>query len=156
MKDDPVLGRVDHKLGYGIYGHSMGGRATAEAMQFAKQYKIRAGLILHPAALVDDGKDLDIKAPLAAFTGTKDYCCGEETTRFYYELASTPKAYANMKGALHQEPILRLRWTPYVASWFKIFLENDTGYYYDLIYGNKPDSLCGGSIPMDSPCEVLL
>lgn len=148
---DPILRLIDHSAGYGLYGSSMGGRGTAEALRYAKDYNVKAGVILHPGIPLETTK-IDIKVPLAAFSGTEDECCGEETTFLYYNKAVRPKAFANMIGAGHYE---RLRWVPYVASWFKIFLLRDTGDYYNLIYGDESASLCGGSIPMTDTCEAL-
>ena len=28
------------------------------------------------------------------------------------------------------------------AAWFKVFLNKDTGFYHDLVFGEGPDSLC--------------
>jgi len=85
-------------------------------------------------------------------------CCGENTTKTYYLEADSPKAYANMIGANHLEPILfRSRWTAYVAAWFKIWIdEDDTNFdcYHDLIYGDSPLSLCEKYAMLDD-CEAM-
>ena len=63
-----------------------------------------------------------------------------------------------MIGALHTEPVLFwTRWTAYVAAWFKIWLtESDDPFYYDLIYGDRYVSLCGGKFPMKDDCDALV
>ena len=120
-------------------------------------FNIQASVLLHssPSEFI-----VNVSIPTALFTGTLDECCGEETMKPMYEnlvAAQVPRAYANMEGAQHTEPnLLHSRWPAYAAAWFHIYLSQQTsGYYYDLIYGNDPDSLCGGSIPMAEDCEAI-
>lgn len=154
MTSDPILGRINHNLGYAIAGHSMGGQATARSAGVASEYNIKAAVIHHPAPTeLDAGKNIFI--PLGAFTGTLDNCCGSDTTHRIYDYAATPKSFANMEKATHMEPnLFQTRWTAYTAAWFKIFMLGDTSEYYELIYGNSTDSLCGGFYPMEE-CEAL-
>jgi Chlorophyllase enzyme len=158
---------IYHDAGYGFFGHSMGGRATARNLHFVNttQYDIRAGVALHPAPS-ETPETLTTNIPFALFTGTKDSCCGESVTKTLYDDATGPKAYANMIGARHSEPTNALfgrnDWSAYVAAWFQIFLKDassvidETSYSYNLIYGSDSDSLCGGSIDMRDDCEALL
>ena len=158
---------INHDAGYGFFGHSMGGRATAQNLHYVNttQYNIRAGVALHPAPSTTP-ETLNTSIPFATFTGSRDGCCGESVTKKMYDDATGPKAYANMKGARHSEPTNALfgrnDWTAYVAAWFQIFLIDaafeidDSSYSYNLIYGSDPDSLCGGSIDMVDDCEAIL
>ena len=155
MSDNKVMRFVDHDLGYGLYGFSMGGQATAEALRYADQFNIKTGLLLHPGnfELAELEGKLNITRPIAAFTGTKDDCCGTENLYKYYDEAPSPKIMAILDGANHMEPVFGFRWQPYIAAWFKILLENDDDYYYNLILGDDYDSICGGFNAM-SECEI--
>jgi len=154
QRNDSILQFIDHEAKHGLFGHSRGGQATVDALEFAVEYNISAAVILHPAPLSKAVGNITV--PLAAFTGTRDGCCGEAIARPIYEAASTPKAYANMVNARHTEPNLFFpRWTAYTAAWFKIHLNNDTSYFHDLIYGSDPKSLCGGGIPMTENCAAI-
>lgn len=144
MRDDDVMGRVNHAIGYGAAGHSMGGQATARSAVRAAQYNIRAAILLHPFASAFEDLGKDIHVPLAGFTGTLDDCCGEEATRRYYDECPAPKTLADMVDARHTEPnVPNSAWGPYMAAFFKVWLEGDRGEYYSLMYNNAdPDSLC--------------
>jgi hypothetical protein len=122
----------------------MGGQATARSAVHAAAYNIKAAILLHPFSEVFEDLGKDIHIPLAGFTGTEDNCCGEAATRKYYDLAPGPKTLANMVGARHTEPNLpNSEWGVYMAAFFKVWIENDSGEYYDLIYNRaNPDSLC--------------
>ena len=155
MMDDQVLRFIDHDRGYGLYGYSMGGLATAEALGYADQFNIKAGLIIHPARF-SPVFPLNISTPLAAFTGTDDsHVGGVENTRLYYDAAPFPKVLASIQGANHYYPLWRYLLHPYMAAWFKIYIEGDSGYYYNLIYGDSPDSLCSSRLLL-SECEAIL
>jgi len=144
MRNDPILGQVNHDLGYGIAGHSMGGQATARSATRASAQNVKAAILYHPYHQRGEEIGQDIDVPLAGFTGTLDTCCGEESTRAYYDDAPTPKTFADMSGALHTEPNApNSRWEAYSAAWFQIWINKDNGTYYDLIYDDSnPDSLC--------------
>lgn len=144
---------VNTTSGYGIFGHSMGGGATADVLNsLDPEYNFRAGVLLHSVP----ARTVDVTVPMAYFTGTSDECCGENAMRpMYDELVGVPKVFADMEGARHTEPnLFRSRWPAYVAAWFRIFLlGEEDGFYYDLIYSSEPDALCGGSIEM-ADCEI--
>jgi len=145
MRADPVMSMVNHPIGYGISGHSMGGQATARSAAWrASSYGIKAAVLLHPFSEVIEPIGKDILIPMAAFTGTEDGCCGESTTRKYYDPSPAPKTFANMVGATHYEPnFFDSRWGVYSAAFFKVWIEGDKGTYYDLMYNQaNPDSLC--------------
>jgi pimeloyl-ACP methyl ester carboxylesterase len=144
MRNDPIIGRVNHQLGYGIAGHSMGGQATARCSIRASNYNIRAAVLLHPFADSNEHIGDQIQVPLLGLTGTEDGCCGEEATRHYYDDANVPKSLANMIGIQHTEPnVPNSIWEAYLAAWFKIYMEGDRGEYYSLIYNRaNPDGLC--------------
>ena len=42
----------------------------------------------------------------------------------------------------------------YTAAWFKIYLNQDKGEYYDLIFGDGNDSVCKSQEMKE--CEVLI
>jgi len=146
MTTDPILRMVDHSpaRGYAIAGHSMGGDASTSSAAFANEYNIKCAILHHPYR---NNGGANIQVPTAAYTGTLDSCCGNETTKNIWDPAPRPKVYANMVGALHTEPnLIRCRWTLYTAAWAKIWLNEDpTGVYHSYIYDQtNPDSLCNG------------
>jgi hypothetical protein len=129
-----ILQFVDHDAGHGVFGHSAGAQATARTLNNVTRsimiandttYDIRAGLILHPDPTE---KTLEIGVPMAAFTGSKDRCCGETTTKDLYNIANGSKAYANLIGARHGEPtqLGSNDMSMYIAAWFKIFLSQSS------------------------------
>jgi len=145
MRNDPIIGKIDHAPGYGIAGHSMGGQGTARTSRFAKIHNIRAAVLLHPYSEVFENIGDEIQCPLAGFTGTEDDCCGEGPTRRYYDDATVPKTLANMRGIDHFEPNASptSQWDAYIPAFFKVWIEGDRGDYYSLIYNERdPDGLC--------------
>jgi len=144
MRNDPIIGKVNHEVGYGLAGHSMGGQATARSSTRANSYNAKAAILLHPYSDRLEDIGADIQVPIIGLTGTLDGCCGEDSTRNYLDNAVVTKTLANMVGALHTEPNrLNSRWGAYMAAWFQIYINNDRGTYYSLIYdNNNPDSLC--------------
>ena len=144
MRNDDVIGKVSHALGYGIAGHSMGGQATGRSAVRAATYNIKAAIVLHPFAAIMENLGRDIHIPIAGFTGTEDGCCGEDATRKYYDDSPAPKTLANMVGARHTEPNLpNSEWGVYMAAFFKVWMQGDQGQYYDLMSNAaNPDSLC--------------
>jgi len=155
---DGILQAVDRSKGYGLIGHSGGCTAVVHASAEFANYNVKAAVLLHPG---DDPPNAtyDSVVPLAAFTGTLDDCCGENTTKLYYQQKDAPpKAYANMIGAQHLEPLFfHTKWTAYAAAWFKIWIDDtdDPLYYNNLIYSDSYVSLCGGKYPMREDCEAL-
>jgi len=146
-----IFDLIDWSKGVGIAGHSMGGQSTASAATKActQAYDIRAA-VLHHAASGDTkygNTGSNVSVPTASFTSTGDSIWKE--TRDIYE--AIPKGiktvYRNQIGFSHLEPVL---WPPvenpflatFTAAWFQIYLNGDTGEYYDLIYGNASSSLC--------------
>jgi hypothetical protein len=144
MRQDEVIGRVEHSLGYGICGHSMGGQATGRSATHASEYNIKAAILLHAYSGRMEDLAEDIQVPLLAVSGTDDDCCGEDSARHYYDDATVPKSLAIAVGIGHQEPNLPNNiWRAYMAAFFKIYMLGDRGDYYSLIYdSNNPDSLC--------------
>lgn len=62
-----------------------------------------------------------------------------------------PSAYRNEVGWSHEEPNGRpdkgMAWeNPYLATftaaWFQVFLNGDTGEYYDMLFSDDATSLC--------------
>jgi len=148
-----VFDLIDWSTGVGIAGHSMGGQSTANAAVKAcvDEFDIRAAVIHHSA----DGKTvhgnigINITVPTASFTSTGDGIWKE--TREIFE--ATPKSagskvYRNVVGYSHLEPVLAPPienpfLATFSAAWFKIYLNGQqSGEYYDLIYGSALSSLC--------------
>jgi len=144
MREDPILAHINHGIGYGIAGHSMGGQATARSTTRALEHNVKAAILLHPFADMNEHIGANFQVPTAGFTGTLDGCCGEEETRHYLEDATVPTTLATIRGGLHTEPNKpNSRWEAYMAAWFKIYVEGDRGTYFDLIYNDShPDNLC--------------
>jgi len=74
-----ILKSVDRENGYGLFGHSKGGTVIVRASPQFEDYNVTAAVLLHPGE--DPPGSYDSSVPLAAFTGTLDDCCGEETTK---------------------------------------------------------------------------
>jgi len=144
MGKDPILSYINHDVGYGIAGHSMGGQATSRSTTRALDHNIKASILLHPFVDQDEFLGADYQVPTAGFTGSLDGCCGEEETRQHLQGATVPTTLATLRGALHTEPNMpNSRWEAYMAAWFKIYLESDTQDYHSLIYDSaNPDGLC--------------
>jgi hypothetical protein len=164
MSQDPVLGLIDHSLGYGMSGHSMGGIATARACSLGIEegYTNIVACVMHHPAPDDNGPF--ISRPLAGFTGTRDGCCGGDTTHNIFDPAPVAKTFANAIDKLHTEPnLFNTIWSAYTAAFIKDNMGipttsvpgvglsvNNT----QLIYGTSPDDLCGGFYPMDECYHV--
>jgi pimeloyl-ACP methyl ester carboxylesterase len=149
---DPFFSLIDHSVGAGIVGHSMGGQGAAMAASkaCAEAWGVGAAVLLHPASGNVPGGNIgsNMSVPVAGFTssgdpafpGTLDYMEAFQGT-------ALPSALRNEVGWSHLEPLL---WPPcenpllatYTAAWLKVHLQKDRGEYYDLIYGTGPDSLC--------------
>jgi dienelactone hydrolase len=162
LEGHEVLQFIDREAGFGVLGHSTGGVATLDALEFADQYDITAGVLLHPAPTdtfppTDTDTPPDLTVPTAIFTGTTDGCCGAATSKPIFDaIVSAPaKAYANMIDAGHAEPNnSNTRWPRYIAEWFKVHLNRDES-YRDFVFGNGTTSLCGTCNPMDEYCEAI-
>ena len=152
---DPFFARIDYAAGAGIAGHSMGGQGAAMAARHGcpERWNVKTVVLHHPAkGDVPAGNiGVNMSVPAAAFTSSGDGVWAE--ARDYMAAfnqsagAGLPSAYRYEVGWSHLEPML---WPPcenpllatYTAAWLKIFLNGDRGFYYDLIYGSGPDSLC--------------
>lgn len=90
-----ILSMVDHDLGCGVFGHSMGAQATIRALMENENYDIRAAVLLHPYTTMPQGLPIHFRnthttengnssslifPPMAFWTGTDDSCCGPDTT----------------------------------------------------------------------------
>lgn len=93
---------------------------------------------------------INISIPTAAFTSSGD-SIWPETNAIMAALNNSnptfPIAYRDVTGFSHLEPVLippieNPYLATFTAAWFKVFLENDTGYWQDLVFGTGPDSLC--------------
>lgn len=163
---DRIFQLVDWSAGVGIAGHSMGGQATAISAHHrcAAEWGIRAAVLHHAApsdfklngTLVNVGQNITT-VPVAAFTSSGDFCCESSTRRIYDAMPMREKAFRDLKGSSHLEPVL---WPPvenlllatYTVAWFEIYLKHDAGAFFDLIYGKGPESLC--KYQAMAACEV--
>lgn len=164
---DAVFQTIDWSTGVGIAGHSMGGQATALAAgsACAKAWDIRAAALHHPAAGTVPWGNVgsNISVPVAAFTSSGDSIWPETAgimAAFNASAAARalPSAYKDLTGWSHLEPVLappieNPLLATFTAAWFKVFLNNDSGAYHDLVFGDGPDSFCRHA-PMTA-CYVL-
>lgn len=159
-----ILKMINHTIGYGIVGHSMGGQATLFSSSYnnATQNNIKAAVMHHAYTHQYPSPTI----PFLAFTGSLDNVAPPAMTHNFFDAAAssgkTPnRGLVNKKGVDHLEP---LWWwdVPYVAkftsAWFKIHLEHvdkqDGDDYSSMIYGNGTDSLCGGGDGIMVDCTV--
>ena len=137
----------------GLAGHSMGGQAAAIAAgsPCAEGYGIKAVALHHPASgKVPEGNvGENITVPLISFSSHGDRLCPAKFAEGIMTAAKSPvKAYRKSWHYTHLEPLLI--WpicnpllAKMTAAWFKVFLNDETGgYWKDLIFGDKPESLC--------------
>ena len=152
---DPLFALMDLEAGVGIAGHSMGGQGAAAAASgaCAAQWGVRAAVLHHPAKGDVPGGNIgsNMTVPVAAFTSSGDG--SSPGTLAYMEAFAggggrgLPSALRNEVGWSHLEPVL---WPPcenpllatYTAAWLKVFLTQDRGEYYELLFGAGADSLC--------------
>mmetsp|Transcript_25308 Transcript_25308/g.49796 ORF Transcript_25308/g.49796 Transcript_25308/m.49796 type:complete len:313 (+) Transcript_25308:19-957(+) len=152
LAGDPIFSTVDWGLGVGLAGHSMGGQATAvgAASACTEKWNILAAVLHHPApGKVPAGNvGSNISVPLIGFTSSGDNICPPDETEGIMNASQTAtKAFRNAEGLSHLEPVL---FPPYynpllatfTAAWFKVFLNQDRGKFYDMVFGSAPDSLC--------------
>jgi dienelactone hydrolase len=150
---DAIFSRVNWAAGVGILGHSMGGQAAAVAAGAActEQWGIKAAVLHHPATGDIPGGNVgsNMSVPVAGFTSSGDKTgCEASTEQIMAAARVRPAAYRDLVGWSHLEPVL---WPPAIenpllatmtAAWFNVFLKGDTGYWYNMVFGNSSDSLC--------------
>lgn len=159
-----ILNKINHDLGYGIIGHSMGGQATLFSSSYdnATANNIKAAVMQHAYTHQFPSPTV----PFLAFTGSWDTIAPPAMTHNFFDAAAASgtapnRAFVNKKDATHLEPI----WWPSVsdvgkfsAAWFKLHLElvdqQDGIDYASLIYGNGTESLCGGGDGVMVECVV--
>jgi len=163
------LARADTSGGVGIFGHSMGGKATLgnSVAEIASAHGLKAAVMLHawtPTVPWVPG------IPFLAFTGSNDTTAPDHYTERWYDKATnvTQRGLVdNWSG--HHEPDNWDGWKEhdqynpklpqFVVAWFKLHLDGVTASagvdWRGLIYGTDPNaSLCaGGDGPMRR-CEV--
>jgi hypothetical protein len=149
---DPLFSLIDFAAGVGIAGHSMGGQAAAQAVTGScpDTWGVKTAVLHHPANGDIPGGNIGTTTPLFGMTSSGDSIWWE--ARDYMAAFNTsakhgllPSAYRDVTGYSHLEPSL---WPPienpllatYTAAWFKVFLNKDRGVYYNLIFGDDPDS----------------
>lgn len=153
---DAAFQLIDHDLGYGVVGHSMGGQGAAMAVTNScpARWNVKTGVLHHPASgeIPAGNIGINMTVPVAGFATSGDSIWPETEAymdAFSNRTDSTPlaAAYRNEIGWSHLEPVL---WPPienpllatYTAAWLKVFLNNDRGDFYDLIFGSDADGLC--------------
>ena len=159
-----IFKTINHKVGYGIGGHSMGGQATLFSSSYnnATQHNIKCAVFHHPYTHQYPAPHV----PFLAFTGTWDVVAPPDMVHQFFDNAAKAgtapnRGLVNKKDATHVEPL----WWPSVpklakfsAAWFKIHLEQvdkqDGIDYNDLIYGSSNTSLCGGGDGAMEECIV--
>ena len=160
----PIHDEINHEIGYGIAGHSMGGQATlfASSYQNASKYNLKAAVMHHPYSHELPNPTI----PFLAFTGTLDYTAYPAwcTTIFNDATNIKYRGLINKYEATHLEPINPYHVVDvarYTSAFFKLYLEKivKEGQFnwHDLIYGNQnvSESLCGGGDGEMEQCIVL-
>lgn len=152
---DAVFRTIDWDAGVGIVGHSMGGQATSLSASpaCASRWGVRAAVLHHPydGSLPGGGNlGVNVSVPVAAFTSSGDPIWPDTQALMAAANASAfavPRAYRDLTGSSHLEPVLvppieNPFLATFTAAWFKVFLVGDRGFWYDLVFGSGPDSLC--------------
>lgn len=141
---------VNFTCGFGVSGHSTGGRAVIQSAVVAQTHHIRAGVGINPDPKVDSARNVSY-CPIAVFTGTGDNIEPKGSALADFNALPPPKVFADMTGETHITPVSPWpKWGVYTAAWFHIHINQDRGEYFDLIYGNAADSLCSGGFAMES------
>mmetsp|Transcript_13893 Transcript_13893/g.23027 ORF Transcript_13893/g.23027 Transcript_13893/m.23027 type:complete len:323 (-) Transcript_13893:375-1343(-) len=154
LDTDPLFQRIDWEKGVGFTGHSMGGQATtvAASAECTQQWNIKAVALHHPAEpeTRDGNIGVNISVPAIAFTSSGD-SIWPDTKAIMDANPMTPAAYRDEVGWSHEEPNGRpdtgMEWenprlATFTAAWFQVMLNGDQGFYHDLIFSDKPTSLC--------------
>jgi hypothetical protein len=152
--EDPLFSLINWDVGVGVTGHSMGGQATTivSSAPCAEKWNIKAVALHHPAEpeTIYGNLGENISVPLIGFTSSGDGIW-PDTDAIMKANTFRPSAYRNEVGWSHEEPNGRpdkgLQWeNPYLATftaaWFQVYLNGDTGEYYDLIFSDADTSLC--------------
>lgn len=165
---DSVLSLVNHDVGYGIAGHSMGGQATTWAAHddCAARWNVKAAVNHHGAGgkIGKEQAAVNItKTPFAAYTSSGDGCCETPTVVDYDNAQVAPKVLRDAVGLSHLEPVLEpgLGYNPklatYTAAFMKIYLAKDTedvGTFHDMIFNEASEQHICKSQEM-ARCEVV-
>jgi len=165
---DSILSIVNHDVGYGIAGHSMGGQATTWAAHddCAARWNIKAAVNHHGAGgqiKKEQGAVNITKTPFAAYTSSGDGCCEEPTVVDYDNARVTPKVLRDLTGFSHLEPVLEpgLGYNPqlatYTAAFMKIYLApeaEDFNTFHDMIFNEDSENHICKSQNM-TRCEVV-
>lgn len=134
----------------------MGGQGAAQAATGScpETWGVKTAVLHHPANGDIPGGNIGSNAtvPLFGMTSSGDSIWWEARDYMAAFNASSshgplPSAYRDVTGYSHLEPLLlppieNPLLATYTAAWLKVFLNNDRGLYYSLIYGSGPDSLC--------------
>lgn len=142
----------------GLLGHSMGGGATyhnAGQPDVVAEYNIGAAVGLHPQTRLYSSSNSLV--PIFFGSGSKDVVIFPSWVKeAYSETSGVAKVFAEIKGAVHDEPLCDCgswkspgsnRHTPYVIAMFDCHLKGDVN-QCDKVYGSGSDSLCSGSVVM--------
>eukprot|EP00948_MAST-09A_sp_MAST-9A-sp1_P004238 g4238.t1 len=103
-KTSPIYSLIDHNIGIGIAGHSMGGQATvfAGSYQNASEHNIKAAVLHHPYT-----HELpQINVPFLAMTGTDDSVADPSWCQTLFDKSVVRnRGFINKNKANHEEPI---------------------------------------------------
>ena len=159
-----LLSIVNHTLGYGVAGHSMGGQATLFSSSFgnASANHIKAAVMQHAFS---NSQYPTPTVPFLAFTGTDDDLAPASMAHKFFDKAvkagsPAQRGLVNKVGAGHLEPIFwnNEKLPKFTAAWFKLYLEgvqSQDGFdYVSMIYGTDGTSLCSGGDGKMSECVV--
>jgi dienelactone hydrolase len=154
---------VNHSVGYGIAGHSMGGQATlfSSSAANATKYNVKAAVAMHPYTHAFPAPTV----PFLVFTGDKDKIAPENISKKLYTTPGgcSQRGFVNKHGANHLEPLFwnnQNALAAYGAAWMKVHLEQVPGgvqdgiNYTDLVYGRGNASLCGGGDGAMVECDL--
>ena len=156
---------VDHKAGYGIAGHSMGGQATLFSSSGTNStgHNIKAAVAMHPYTHAFPAPTV----PFLVFTGDDDKIAPENISKRVFltpgGVARAQRGFVNKQGANHLEPLFwnnQNALAAYSAAWMKLYVEDVPGgvqdgiNYTDLVYGGGHTSLCGGGDGMMVECDI--
>ncbi len=151
---DPVFSMIDFDAGAAVVGHSMGGQGAAMAAAAActAQWGVKTVVLHHPASGTVPWGNIgsNISVPVAGMTTSGDGIWPETRdimTAFFSRADGQAFLYRDEVGWSHLEPVL---WPPienpflatFTAAWLKVFLNDDRGAYYDLIFSAQKDSVC--------------